>query len=120
MQRNIFLLVSAALGILVAIISIQNGAQVTISLFGAQMALALGGITFGAFAIGLMAAYIGGAGTMKLKDKISEQKQIEWQKQDDKLAKEIQSDKEKQLEAKIVTLEAALKSALAKQKKTQS
>ncbi|MBX9666790.1 MAG: hypothetical protein K2X93_04185 [Candidatus Obscuribacterales bacterium] len=120
MQRNILILVSAVLGLLVAIISVQNGTAVTISIFGAQLALALGGITFGAFAIGLMVALIGGAGTMKLKDKISEQKQIEWQKQDNKLAKEIQSDKEQQLQAKIETLEAALKSALAKQKKTQS
>lgn len=40
--------------------------------------------------------------------------QVEWQKQDEKLIKEITSDKEKQLEAKIATLEAALKQALKK------
>lgn len=38
----------------------------------------------------------------------------EWQSQDAKLALEVQSDKEKQLEQKIVTLEAALKQALNK------
>lgn len=38
----------------------------------------------------------------------------EWQEQDAKLALEVQSDKEKQLEAKIATLEAALKQALKK------
>ena len=38
----------------------------------------------------------------------------EWQEQDAKLAIEVQSDKEKQLEAKIATLEAALKQALKK------
>jgi uncharacterized protein YlxW (UPF0749 family) len=38
----------------------------------------------------------------------------DWQKQDAKLASEINSDREKQLEAKIATLEAALKSALKK------
>jgi hypothetical protein len=38
----------------------------------------------------------------------------EWQNQDAKLAIEVQSDKEKQLEAKIATLEAALKAALKK------
>lgn len=37
-----------------------------------------------------------------------------WQDQDAKLAVEVQSDKEKQLEAKIATLEAALKQALKK------
>lgn len=38
----------------------------------------------------------------------------EWKEQDAKLAVEVQSDKEKQLEAKIATLEAALKQALGK------
>ncbi|MBY0358957.1 MAG: hypothetical protein K2W82_13215 [Candidatus Obscuribacterales bacterium] len=38
----------------------------------------------------------------------------DWQKQDQKLLKEVQSDKEKQLEAKIATLETALKQALKK------
>lgn len=38
----------------------------------------------------------------------------EWQSQDAKLAIEVQSDKEKQLEQKIITLEAALKQALNK------
>lgn len=38
----------------------------------------------------------------------------EWQEQDAKLKVEVQSDKEKQLEAKIATLEAALKQALGK------
>ena len=37
-----------------------------------------------------------------------------WQKQDAKLVAEVQSDKEKQLEAKIATLEAALQRALKK------
>jgi len=36
----------------------------------------------------------------------------EWKDQDAKLALEVQSDKEKQLEAKIATLESALKQAL--------
>ena len=39
----------------------------------------------------------------------------EWQNQDAKLALEVQSDKEKQLEQKILTLESALKQALNKQ-----
>jgi hypothetical protein len=38
----------------------------------------------------------------------------EWQQQDAKLALEVQSDREKQLEAKIATLESALKQALKK------
>jgi hypothetical protein len=38
----------------------------------------------------------------------------EWQEQDARLAVEVQSDREKQLEAKIATLETALKQALKK------
>lgn len=44
----------------------------------------------------------------------SEQIQTQWQNQDAKLVAEIKSDREKQLEAKIATLETALKSALQK------
>lgn len=51
---------------------------------------------------------------IRSKELKSEAKQLQWQAQDAKLAVEIQSDKEKQLEAKIATLEAALTSALKK------
>ena len=44
----------------------------------------------------------------------SEGVKSEWQVQDAKLAAEIKSDREKQLEAKIATLEAALSKALKK------
>ena len=44
---------------------------------------------------------------------VSTQKKLEeWDVQDAKLAASVKSDREKQLEAKIVTLEAALKAAL--------
>jgi hypothetical protein len=51
---------------------------------------------------------------IRSKELKSEAKLLQWQAQDAKLAVEIQSDKEKQLEAKIATLEAALNSALKK------
>ena len=44
----------------------------------------------------------------------NEKRLEKWQNQDAKLLVEVQSDKEKQLEAKIATLEAALKRALKK------
>ncbi len=46
--------------------------------------------------------------------KQNEKRLEKWQNQDAKLLVEVQSDKEKQLEAKIATLEAALKRALKK------
>jgi len=48
------------------------------------------------------------------KNKENVAKLQEWKNQDAKLAVEVQSDKEKQLEAKIATLEAALNKALGK------
>jgi len=48
--------------------------------------------------------------------KVSNQRKLEeWQAQDAKLAASLVSDKEKQLEAKIATLETALKNALKRQ-----
>lgn len=87
------------------------------------LVLTLGGIEFGtspgllvltAYAMGVllgtlsMIPFAGG----KHEENVARLK--EWQNQDAKLAVEVQSDKEKQLEAKIATLEAALKAALKK------
>lgn len=65
----------------------------------------------------VMGAILGGVSVLPLVGSKQEQnvaKLKEWQDQDAKLAVEVQSDKEKQLEAKIATLEAALKQALKK------
>jgi hypothetical protein len=49
------------------------------------------------------------------KKSVNQAKKIEWQAQDEKLMASLASDKEKQLEAKIATLETALRNALKKQ-----
>lgn len=117
MPRNIYLAISTVLLLLMTAIGFMNGpTPAALNLLGMNVDLTLGTITFGAFGIGVVTAFLFNA-TSKLKEIKSEQNQIEWQKQDNKLAKEIQSDKEKQLEAKIQTLEIALKSALDKAKK---
>jgi uncharacterized integral membrane protein len=64
------------------------------------------------FALGVVTMFC--VWKIRSKELKSEAKQLQWQAQDAKLAVEIQSDKEKQLEAKIATLEAALTSALKK------
>lgn len=96
--------------------AILNTVFVDVNILGWHIPAALGSVCFVTFMLGALCVFAL-RGTQKIKDTISEQKQVEWQKQDHKLAKEIQSDKEKQLEAKILTLEAALKSALEKKKK---
>ena len=59
---------------------------------------------------------LGGCALMLANDKteLNQQKQVEWQAQDVKLMASVASDREKQLEAKISTLEVALKTALKK------
>lgn len=116
MRKNAFLAISIVLFLLAAVISLQNLAAVPLTLFGTQTEISLAALTFGSFLAGVLT-------TMSLwtlrevKQQVSDQKQIEWQKQDEKLAIEIQSDKEKQLEAKIATLEQALKAQIDKSKK---
>lgn len=68
----------------------------------------------------LLLSWIGGLGLtaawrqLTLPKAKSEVALSDWQKQDAKLAAEIKSDREKQLEAKIATLEVALNKALKK------
>ena len=71
-------------------------------------------------AIGFVCAWIfgvlGGLALMLANDKteLNQEKKLEWQAQDVKLMASVASDREKQLEAKISTLEVALKTALKK------
>jgi len=71
-------------------------------------------------AIGFVCTWIlgvlGGCALVFANDKteLNQQKQLEWQAQDVKLMASVTSDREKQLEAKISTLEVALKTALKK------
>lgn len=117
MPRNLFFIISAVLLIVAAVLGFMNiSTAVALNLFGATVSTTVGTLVLIGFALGLASAASFNA-TRAIKDAKSEQNQLTWQKQDEKLAKEIQSDKEKQLEAKIQTLETALKSALDKAKK---
>ncbi|MBX3075842.1 hypothetical protein KF728_20325 [Candidatus Obscuribacterales bacterium] len=117
MPRNLFFIISAVLLIVAAVLGFMNiSTAVALNLFGATVSTTVGTLVLIGFALGLASAASFNA-TRAIKDAKSEQNQLTWQKQDEKLAKEIQSDKEKQLEAKIQTLEIALKSALDKAKK---
>ncbi len=82
----------------------------TIASQALQLPLPLVALKF--FALGVITMF--SIWKIRSKELKSEAKQLQWQAQDAKLAVEIQSDKEKQLEAKIATLEAALTSALKK------
>ncbi len=89
--------------------------QITFMLFGVELSTSPGLLVCISYVIG---ALIGASSMVPfLSGKQAENvaKLKEWQQQDAKLAVELQSDKEKLLEAKIATLETALKQALKKE-----
>ena len=115
MQRYGFIALTCILVITAIAISAQNGHLVNLVLAGsgATTKAPLGVIGFLYFFAGALSAL--SLWSIRLdKARASDIAHKEWDRQDEKLAKEIRSDREKQLEAKIETLEIALKSALKK------
>jgi hypothetical protein len=105
------------LSIVPAVISIYlscfNFTTITVSGFGPALPVPLGALTMATYCLGLATAGCLWA-TRKQRQIAGEKKKIEWAHQDAKLMSEVASDQVKQLEAKIATLEVALKSALKK------
>ena len=99
--------------VLVIYLAISNGAAVPLSLFGAHVFAPEGAAIFGSYALGVLCTFALLASRFQASAR-SDKTVTEWQAQDDKLAKQVQSDREKQLEAKVATLEAALQRALKK------
>jgi membrane protein DedA with SNARE-associated domain len=106
----IFLLIcSVVIGLLAA----GNPAAGTLNLAGQSVALSVGAVLSIGYLVGLFAGT--GLFLASERSKQKENKQLQqWQHQDAKLVAEVQTDREKQLEAKIATLEAALQRALKK------
>jgi uncharacterized integral membrane protein len=111
-KKPIFLAVSILAVAVAVVIGAQNCDAVTLKLFGNQMSIpfcAAGLIMFACGGLSTLPALIRSA-----KEAKSEQLQVSWQKQDEKLKEELTNDKIKMLEAKIATLDAALKQSLKK------
>lgn len=113
MNKKPIFLVLSVLAVAVAVaVGAQNFDAVTIKLFGNQIAVpfcATALVMFACGALSTLPALLGRA-----KEAKSEQLQVNWQKQDEKLKEELTNDKIKMLEAKIATLDAALKQSLKK------
>lgn len=110
--RYVLLAVSTVASLFLIFVSLANLQPVAVTAFGGQHLSPLGLLLFSALSAGLLsglsvARLPGSAGRI-------EQRKAEWEAQDVKLAAEVKSDREKQLEAKIATLETALKQALKK------
>jgi uncharacterized integral membrane protein len=99
--------------IVVVIIGLMNGATAALSLFGAQLTVPSGALLVGGYLSGVACTFALLANRYGSASK-SNQRLVEWQAQDEKLLGQVQTDREKQLEAKIATLEAALQRALKK------
>ncbi|MBX9878266.1 MAG: LapA family protein [Candidatus Obscuribacterales bacterium] len=108
--RYAVLAISIVLALAFCLAGIFNGQPVQLNMINWQGEIALMVLILGALASG---ALLGFSITQLKVGKVSqEKKKLEWDAQDAKLAASVKSDREQQLEAKINTLEAALKTAL--------
>jgi uncharacterized integral membrane protein len=104
--------VGTALVLLMATVSvaIQNGQSASLNVLTGSFTCPLALILLANMGLGSLIAVC----VVKALDRssVNEEHKLDWQAQDAKLMVSIASDKEKQLEAKIATLEVALKKAL--------
>lgn len=112
MSKKMFpLLLLALASAAIAALGFTNTSSVALSVFGASLSLPVGLLLGFAYLLGVFF-------TLPLltiraaSEAASQQRLAEWQQQDNKLALQVQTDREKQLEAKIATLETALQKAL--------
>jgi uncharacterized integral membrane protein len=108
--RYALLAISIMLALAFVMASVLNGQPVKLNLVNWQGEITLMVLILGSLGSG---ALLGICITQLKVGKVSqEKKKLEWDAQDAKLAASVKSDREKQLEAKINTLETALKTAL--------
>ncbi len=100
--------------ILAIVVMLSNSQLIQFHLLSAELPLSSGTFFLAAYLIGTLIGAVSMLPLIAGKQEQNVAKLKEWQAQDAKLAVEVQSDKEKQLEAKIATLETALKQALKK------
>jgi len=110
--RSAIFAISALPTLVVLCLSVQNLQPIRFTAFGLPAEFGLGLL----LAAALISGALTGLSACRLWSRPNKNGQhlAEWAVQDAKLAAAIKSDREKQLEAKILTLEAALKSALKK------
>lgn len=108
-------IICALSSIFTLVVAFTNTSPVKISLLGSGLDLAPGFLALGTFVLGAVSV-LSFALVRQGKKMASDKIVGEWEKQDQKLQNEVQSDKVRLLEAKIETLETALKSALSRNK----
>jgi len=97
----------------IVLLALSNWHLTIVQLFGYGWSLPLGALVI----VSLIIGFLAGVSDYLSLSRSGKEEQIkgEWQAQDTKLIASVTSDREKQLEAKISTLEAALDKALKKE-----
>jgi len=112
-MKNIGTIVLLIGTIVVFIIGLSNTAAVALSIFGAPLSLPEGVLLIAGYVVGVALTFTLLLTRYQAKTASNVRLQ-QWDQQDQKLLQQVQTDREKQLEAKIATLEAALQRALKK------
>jgi uncharacterized integral membrane protein len=99
--------------IFVFIVGLLNWVTAPFNLLGLSLNLPLGVLLIAGYILGFICTF-GLLISQATARTASTQRLAQWQLQDEKLLTQVQSDREKQLEAKIQTLETALQRALDK------
>lgn len=110
--RTVMLAISGFMALFVLFFCFANFQPVSFTAFGSQQQVPLGMLIFAGLSIGALTGL--SVSQMHASQVRKEARRLEWEAQDVKLAASLKSDREKQLEAKIATLETALKQALKK------
>lgn len=112
-SKTLPLVLLGLVSLAVLALAFTNMAAVPLSIFGAAVSLPEGLLVAGGYILGVVLTipllFVRVAANVE-----STKRLAEWDHQDNKLAKQVQTDREKQLEAKIATLESALQKALKK------
>ncbi|GEM_PF-519318 len=110
--RNLLAATSSLLVLIILCLAAVNLQPVSLNLVVSSFSCPLAAVIVLAVVAGLLS---GVSASRLLPSQARQERQLaEWQAADAKLAASVQSDREKQLEAKIATLETALKQALGK------
>jgi uncharacterized integral membrane protein len=112
-MKNAGLFILSVCTIAIAAVGLLNWAAAPFNLLGLALQVPSGALLIAGYVLGFVCT-LGLFFSRMAVHTASSQRLSEWQHQDEKLLQQVQTDREKQLEAKIQTLESALQRALKK------
>jgi uncharacterized integral membrane protein len=114
MKQPMPLVIGAVITVaVIALAAVNFSTTIALNLFGAALSVPTGATVLIGYVAGLLC--LAPLIASKLSSSAASEKALtKWDAEDQKLLQQVQTDREKQLEAKIATLEAALNKALKK------